>query len=187
MVRKNTSRAKGTLLVAFLLLATVLGVLVARKYQTAQLKVEKALEEKPAATAVVSLYFQAADGSSLVKEGREVELGDSVEENVETVVDELISGPVGSLEATLPGKTRVLGVRLKDGVAEIDFGRELAEEIPSGSSAETTAVYSVVDTVVANFPKVKSVQFLIEGGVPETLKGHVDLRHPISPEFGNAK
>ncbi|MBJ6726461.1 GerMN domain-containing protein [Geomesophilobacter sediminis] len=187
MVRRKIKKAKGMLGFAFVLLALVLGALVARKYETAQRKVEQAPPVQPAGTRVVSLYFQAADASGLVREGREIEIGDSVEETMEAVLDELISGPVGGLAPTLPPQTRVLGVQLKGDVAEINFGHELQDELPAGSSAETTVVTSVADTVAANFPTVKEVQFLVEGAVPETLKGHVDLRHPIKPDFANTK
>ena len=44
------------------------------------------------------------------------------------------------------------------------------------------AVYSVVDTVAANFPQVKGVQFLIEGA-PLSELGHLDLSGPLAPDY----
>jgi len=189
-VRKRPRNAKGIMLLAFVLFAVVVGALVVRKYQTATRKVEPppqaapAAPAAPAATSVVTLFFASADGDRLVREGREIDIEDSVEDSVESVVDELIRGPLGSLGPTLPSNAKVLGVRLKGELAEIDFGPELLEGLPAGSSAEMVAAYSIVDTVATNFPQVKGVQFLVEGAVPQTLKGHLDLRRPLVPDFG---
>jgi spore germination protein GerM len=188
-VKKRPNHSKGILIVAFVVFAVVVGALVLRKYETATRKVEqppvKAAPAPPQpGAAVVTLFFASADGEGLVREGREVELDEAVEDSVETLVDELISGPVGSHAATaLPSNARVLGVRVNGSVAQIDFGSELKEGIPSGSSAETAAVYSVVDTITTNFPQIKAVQFLIEGAPVQELHGHVDLREPVAPDY----
>jgi len=185
-LKKRANRAKGILLLAFLVFAVVVGALVFRKYDTASRVVDPAVKSEPAvtpaATAVMTLFFAAQDGSGLVREGREVELGERVEESIAGVVAELASGPVGSHSPTLPQNTRVLGVRLQGEVAVVDFGAEFKEGIPSGSSAEMAAVYSVVDTVAANFPQVKGVQFLIEGA-PLSELGHLDLSGPLAPDY----
>jgi len=181
--KKKTSNAKGILLLAFVVFAVVVGALVFRKYETATRKVEAPPQAAPAATMVVTLFFAAPEGDRLVREGREVDIEESVEEGIESVVDELIRGPLGSRAPTLPPNAKVLGVHLKGDLAELDFGPELLQGIPEGSSAEMVAVYSIVDTVVTNFPQIKSVQFLVAGAVPQTLNGHLDLRAPLAPDF----
>jgi len=182
-VKKRTSKAKGILLISFLLFAVVLGALVVRKYDTATRTVEPPPKAAPAGSAVVTLFFAAPEGRGLAREGREVVIEEPIEEGIESVVQELISGPLGSLSPTLPANARVLGVRVTGEVAQIDFGRELQEGIPSGSSAEMAAVYSIVDTVTLNFPGIKAVQLLIEGAPVEALKGHLDLSTPLNPDF----
>jgi len=186
-VKKKTTRAKGILLIAFLLFAVVVGALVFRKYQTATRRVEPPPQAAPAGTVVVTLFFASEDGAGLVREGREVEIEESLEDRVESVVDELIRGPLGSNAPTLPPNAKVLGVRLKGDLAEIDFGPELLAGIPQGSSAEMVAVYSIVDTVTVNFPQIKQVRFLVAGAIPETLEGHLDLRTPLPPDFALEK
>ena len=186
-MKKNTSNAKGILLVAFLLFAVVVGALVFKKYQTATRKVEPPPQAAPAGTVVVTLFFASEDGAGLVREGREMEIEESVEDRIESLVDELISGPLGNHAPTLPPNAKVLGVRLKGSLAEIDFGPELQAGIPPGSSAEMVAVYSIIDTVTVNFPQIKEVQFLVSGAAPETLEGHLDLRTPLSPDFNLEK
>lgn len=184
-MRKKPSRAKGILVLAFVVFAFVVGALVVKKYQTAHRKVEQPQQSEPApaATRVVNLFFASADGDRLVREGREVEIEEDTEADIESVVDELVRGPLGELGPTLPPSTRILGVQLKGDVALVDFGPELQQGLPEGSSAEMVAAYSIVDTVTANFPQVKKVQILVNGVAPETLKGHLDLRSPLAPDL----
>ena len=182
-LRKKRSNAKGIVLLAFVVFAVVVGALVFRKYETATRKVQAPPQAAPAGTVVVTLFFASAEGDKLMREGREVDIEENVEESVESVVDELIRGPLGSLAPTLPSNARVLAVHLKGEVAQLDFGPELLEGIPEGSSAELVAAYSIVDTVAVNFPQIKAVQFLVGGVVPETLKGHLDMRMPLVPDF----
>jgi spore germination protein GerM len=157
--------------------------LIFRKYDTATRIVAPHPKAVPMGTFVSTLFFASTDGQGLVREGREVEIPEGVEEGVESVLAELISGPLGSLAPTVPANTRVLRVHVNGVVAKIDFGHELPDGVPSGSSAEMTAVYSIVDTVTTNFPQIKSVQFLIEGAAVENLKGHLDLSTPLPPDY----
>ena len=46
-----------------------------------------------------------------------------------------------------------------------------------------TAVYSIVNTVAVNFPRIKRVRLLLGGKEVATLKGHLDLREPLVPDF----
>lgn len=186
-MKKPTRNTKGILLFAFLLFAVVLGALVFRKYETATRKVEPAPAAAPAGNVVATLFFASADGQGLVREGREVEVEENVEDGIESVVEELIRGPLGSLAPTVPNNVRVLGVQVKGGVAQIDFGHEFTEGIPQGSSAEMAAVYSIVDTVNTNFPAIKAVQFLVEGKAVSDLNGHLDLSTPLPADYSLEK
>ncbi|HJV36874.1 GerMN domain-containing protein [Geomonas sp.] len=182
-MKKRRTQAKYLLLASFLLFAVVLGALIFRKYHTASGPLEPSPTTAQQGTTVVTLFFGSPDGKGLVREGREVEIEEGLEESIETVMDELVSGPIGSSAPTIPANTRVLGVKVIGNVAHIDFGSELKEGTPPGSAAETAAVYSIVDTVTTNFPQIKSVQILIEGAPAETLQGHLDLKEPLPPDF----
>ncbi|GFO70004.1 sporulation protein [Geomonas limicola] len=173
------------MILAFVVFACVVGALVVKKYQTAHRKAEQPQQTAPApaATRVVNLFFASPDGDRLVREGREVEIEEETEADIESVVDELVRGPLGELGPTLPPNTRILGVQLKGDQAFIDFGPELQQGLPEGSSAELVAAYSLVDTVTANFPQVKKVQILVNGVAVETLKGHLDIRYPLVPDY----
>ena len=51
-----------------------------------------------------------------------------------------------------------------------------------GIASETLAIYSVVDSLAANLPEVKRVQFLVQGQEVDTLDGHADLTSPYAPD-----
>lgn len=186
-MKKRTNNAKGILLIAFFLFAVVLGALIFRKYSTALHRVEPPPRAAQVGTFVGTLFFAAPGGEGLVREGRELETSEGIEDGIELLVDELISGPVGDLGPTLPANARVLGVRVNGTLAQIDFGHELPEGLPAGSSAEMAAVYSVVDTVCTNYAQIKMVQILVEGAAVENLKGHLDLKNPLAPDYSLEK
>jgi hypothetical protein len=41
----------------------------------------------------------------------------------------------------------------------------------------------LADTLAVNFPHLRQVLIKVEGASVTTLKGHVDLRQPIIPDF----
>jgi hypothetical protein len=81
-LKKRARNNKGILLLAFLVFAVVLGALVFRKYETATHKVEPAPAAAPVGTVVATLFFASADGQGLVREGREVEVEETVKGDV---------------------------------------------------------------------------------------------------------
>jgi hypothetical protein len=74
-------------------------------------------------------------------------------------------------------------VRVGGDEAVVDLEESFVEGLPEGSSAETTAAYSLVDSIALNFPHIKKVRILIDGKPAETLKGHLDLSQPLAPDF----
>jgi len=136
----------------------------------------------------ISLFFASPDGSGLVRETAEIDsCGSDLADCIQDAVKKLAGGPLGELAPTLPSTTVINDVQVRDDTAYLDFGNELADGLPGGSSAEMTAVYSIVDTISFNFPQIKKVKFLLDGHEVETLKGHIDLRSPIIPDFSLEK
>jgi germination protein M len=132
----------------------------------------------------VKLFFQAADRSGLVIEERAVALAPDLSRQVRTVVEELARGSRIGLQPTLPAATRVLDVFVSArGVAYVDLSKEVAQEHPGGSEAELITVYSVVNSLTANFPAVKRVQILVDDRPTPTLAGHVDLTRPLTADL----
>jgi spore germination protein GerM len=138
-------------------------------------------------TFLVTLFFASPDGTGLVREGREIGPCEDPAKCVGSVVGELINGPLGDLAPTLPAATSIHDVQVNGDLAQIDLGEEMIKGLPAGSNAEMTAVYSIVDTIAVNFPSIKQVKLLVGGKPVETLKGHLDLREPLTPDFSLEK
>ena len=132
----------------------------------------------------VKLFFQAADRPGLAIEERPVTFSTDLAGQVRAVVDELIRGPKNGLQPTLAPQTRVLEVFVSArGVAYVDLSKEARAVASGGSEAELVTVYSVVNSLTANFPALKRVQILVEDRPAATLAGHVDLTRPLPPDM----
>ncbi|HVR69287.1 MAG TPA: GerMN domain-containing protein [Vicinamibacteria bacterium] len=132
----------------------------------------------------VKLFFQAADRRGLAIEERAVAFSSDLARQLHSVVEELVEGSRGGLGAILAPETRVLHVFVSArGVAYVDLSREATAGLPGGSEAELLTVYSVVNSLAANFPAIQRVQILIEDRPVATLGGHVDLTRPLRPDM----
>jgi hypothetical protein len=171
------------LLVVFAFFALVVGLLVFQKYQRSRLTVPSPPSVVPASTRLVTLFFATPEGTGLAREGREIDACVDVAECVAATVGELLNGPLGDLEMVLPPATVIRGAKVEGDTATIDLSHDLLSGLPSGSSAEMVAVYAIVNTVAINFPQVSKVRLVVEGAPVETLKGHLDLRSPLEPDF----
>ena len=130
---------------------------------------------------IVLLYFSDREDEYLVGEKREILKRDKVDEEAKEAIIELIKGPKGKFVPTLPLRTKLLTLRVNDkGVAEVNFNKALSKDHPGGSSAEMMSVYSIVNSLILNFPQIKKVKILIEGKTGETIAGHLSLDQPIS-------
>lgn len=133
----------------------------------------------------VTLYFGDKEAMYLVPEGREVVKDHKPIEQV--IVEELIKGPRNpALSRTIPPEARLLSIRVENGVAYVDFSREIQTKHWGGSSGEAMTIYSVVNSL-AQVPGIKQVQFLVEGKKQESLVGHIDITGPISPDWNMVK
>lgn len=132
----------------------------------------------------VKLFFQAADRPGLAVEERPVAFSADLAGQVRAVVEELVRGPQKGLQPTLPSNTRVLEVFVNTrGTAYVDLSKEAQAIVPGGSESELITVYSIVNSLTANFPALKRVQILVEDKPAATLAGHVDLTRPLPPDM----
>jgi len=129
---------------------------------------------------MVTLYFSEEKEEYLAGEKREILDKGSPQEEAKEIIQELIKGPKGKLIRTLPLRTKLLALRIDGkGVAEVNFDEALSRDHPGGSSAEMMTVYSIVNSLVLNFPQIKGVQILIEGEKGRSITGHLALDRPI--------
>jgi spore germination protein GerM len=139
---------------------------------------------EPAPMKTVTLLFLSGGDDLLHRESRDIDAGPSEAAEAERVLAEIIKGSEKDMVSPLPPETRVRQVFVtKDGVAYVDFGREIMEKYSYGSSSELAAIYAVVDALAFNFKSIKRVAILVEGAERETLGGHVDLTRPFVPDF----
>lgn len=132
----------------------------------------------------VVLYFASTDGSSLVAESRDLKACEDDDECVLETVRELIAGPNDTtLIPVLPPQAAVNSVAVDGSLIKVDFSQELISAHPGGTQSELLTVYGLADTLSVNFPHIRQVEILVAGVPVETLKGHIDLRRPIVPDF----
>ncbi|HEV8630063.1 MAG TPA: GerMN domain-containing protein [Thermoanaerobaculia bacterium] len=131
--------------------------------------------------ATVSLLFPGDDGF-LHAEPRELVLPLEPDGRVEAVVGALLAGPkTDGLVAPLPAGVTVADAFVDgQGVAYLDLGAKDQPDPPaSGSDLELLRVYSLVNTVLANEPRVRGVVLLWNGTQRPTFAGHVDTGAPL--------
>jgi spore germination protein GerM len=139
--------------------------------------------ENKVAVRTVTLYYESPL-MLLAPERRDIALPQNPAGAMGEVVRELFKGSVNAgVPRLFPADTVVRGAYLlPDGTAFVDLGGPtLTQGWGTGSHEELMAVYSLVQTVTANFPDAKRVRMLINGEPAETLAGHVSLGRALTP------
>ena len=180
---KTHSRKKITvsILVPFLVFILFFSIMIWQKYRSSHEVLDVPPQQSGEGKRSATLFF-AAEGTRLAREAREIEPCGDDTVCLESVLDELLNGPVGEYEKTLPEGVAVTAVRIEGNLATVEFNRAFIDELLSGSSAEMLAVYSVVDTVAANFQQIQKVKINVDGNSGVILK-HLDLSDPLDPDY----
>jgi hypothetical protein len=161
-----------------LLLLVVFGACREKKPLTSNLNVENKVTVRS-----VDLYFESPD-MLLVPEHRDVALPENPAAAVPVVVRELLKGSANAaLPRLFPADAIVRAAYLlSDGTVLVDLGGPtLTDGWATGSHQELMAIYSLVQTLVANFAEAKRVRILLNGAPAETLGGHVSLARSLTP------
>lgn len=154
--------------------------------QTAEMPPSESVQEPEQSreTRKVTLFFLSEEDSLLHPELRQIVTGQSVVQEAEQVIAELIKGSDKGYLSALPVETKLRQLFItKEGIAYVDFSKEFMDKHPSGSSAELATVYSVVNSLTYNFKPIKKVFILVEGGEKETLGGHIKLNQAFVPLY----
>lgn len=191
--RKKSKKKKRTR--RFLVYALIVIIVFIAGIIFAPLLQEKAYQLKewfvkppPPEMKTVKLYFSEPKSEYLVYEERKIVASPEIIEEAKSILEELIKGPHdSSLSATLPPETEVRAAYIRDNYLYIDFSSSLRDKHPGGSTGELLTVYSIVNTLLDNFPSHSYVQILIEGMPEETLAGHIDIRKPLGKNFDMVK
>jgi hypothetical protein len=132
----------------------------------------------------IKLTFPARQQPGFVAVDREIYATASLVNQAKQVVLALLAGPLASEAAAAPcfgADASYLEVYLDGkGLAVVDLPASTVAGLPGGTSAEVATLFCLVRTLSANIPQVGRVQVLIDGQVPESLRGHVDLQDPLN-------
>lgn len=122
-------------------------------------------------------YFPNEEGTKLLPVEKKVKI--KAENKYKAVLDELLKGATDKKMITIiPKKTKLRSVKVKDGIATVDFSGDIVKYFVGGSTGEELMIASVVNTLT-EFSEIKSVKILVDGKEVETIAGHMDLTAPI--------
>lgn len=125
-------------------------------------------------TMQIALFFVKDNGQNfyLEREVHETETTDSV---AKRALELLINADIKDKDAIrpLPENTKVLGISINDGVATVDFSKDV-KDFNTGASLESTSLQAIANTLT-EFNTIDEVKILVEGEEVETLWGHVNL------------
>ena len=113
----------------------------------------------------------------LVAETRTVET--TQDGKYKAALESLLSGTKAKgMVNIIPKKAKLKSVKVKNGIATVDFSEDLVKNFAGGSTGEEMLAGSIVNTLT-EFPEVKSVQIIIEGKEVDSLAGHLDTSKPL--------
>jgi len=142
------------------------------------------LISEPMETRKITLFYLSDRDSLLHPEEREIVAGSSVAHQARQTIEELLKGSLNGSISPFPPETKLRELFLtREGVAYVDFSRELEERHLAGSEAEIATIFSIVNSLTYNFKSIKKVFILVDGDERETLRGHIDLSQPFLPQY----
>ena len=136
------------------------------------------------------LYFGDDQAMEVLPEKRRVEVPADPAQRESTpvlIVKELLKGPKDSLlRKTLPPEARLLSLEVANGIAYVNFSKEIQTKHWGGSAGESMSILSLVTSLTLRDPltsssAIKKAQILVEGKTIETLAGHFEVMEPIGP------
>lgn len=132
----------------------------------------------------VTLTLPGRKQAGFVGVEREIYATASPVNQAKQVLLALLAGPQAGEDAAAPcfgPKAAFLELYLDGkGLAVVDLPASTVAGLPGGTSAEVATLFCLVRTLNANVPQVGRVQVLIDGQVPESLRGHMDLQDPLT-------
>jgi spore germination protein GerM len=147
--------------------------------QAANSQKTKALDKTTEAKAYISIYFSEKQTGQLVAERREIPRWMILNKAEESIVNELLKGPINqNLIPTIPRGTKLISVTKNGNMVIVDFSKEFVDNHPGGSAGETITLYSIVNSLT-ELKDVEKVKFLIEGKERKEYKGHYEFNVPF--------
>ncbi|MFZ5646785.1 MAG: Gmad2 immunoglobulin-like domain-containing protein [Bacillota bacterium] len=138
-------------------------------------KIQK-MAETPKEMDIAVYYIKFSDSDAFLV--REIHRVPYTEDGPRAAVNELINGSPKTPGAAkvLPAGTKTLGIKINDGLATVNFSKEVLNA-NVGTAGESLGIQSIVNTLT-EFPNIKEVSFQVEGKTEGRVKdwwGHVGL------------
>lgn len=128
-----------------------------------------------------TLFYVSDDGTTLMPTSRNVLYGATPVEQARRLVEAQVAPPPEGLVSAIAPGTTVRAVFVTDAQdAYVDLGGDVVNGHSGGSLDEALAVYAIVNAVTVNLPEIRAVQILVEGREVDSLRGHLDLRAPLT-------
>ena len=143
---------------------------------------EESESKEPQEPWTITLFFPSEHDGLLHREERQILPESSIAHQAKRIISELLVGSHQGFLSPIPPETRLRELYItEEGVAYVDFSREIMDKHLSGSSAEISTVYSIVNSLTFNLKPIKKVFILVDGSEKKTLGGHIDLSNPFLP------
>ena len=124
-------------------------------------------------------YIDTGDeGKVLVKyEGISVFADEGTDDQYHDAIEMLYDIPeeLKNVDTVVTDRIGISDVYVEDGTAFVDIN---GQDLTGGSLEESLFISQIVETLVNSFEEIKSVQFLVDGEVSESLMGHFDATEP---------
>lgn len=155
--------------------------------KTPSLPSSPVLEEQstiPVETKTIALFFLSEKDHFLHPEERKIPADVSMVQQARQTIKELLKGSQNGYISPFPPETELREFFLtREGVAYVDFSKDILEKHLCGSSAEISMIFAAVNSLTYNFESIKRVFILIDGRERETMGGHIDLSRPFLPQY----
>lgn len=129
----------------------------------------------------IELFFGSANKSFLVGESREIERKPGLHQQIRQIIVELSKISNTNHLSEISPITKLQHIFIdKSGIGYLNF--EPIQKKIGSTWSETVFIYSMVNTIIKNFPQIKQIRFLWAGQEMRTLFGHLDMQSAFSFE-----
>jgi hypothetical protein len=133
---------------------------------------------------IVKVYFSDQQERFLKSEKRFVNKESDNALQAKEIVKALLDGSKNELVNTFPKSVTVRDVKISaDGIALVNFSKDLIKSYEGSSSSEIATIYSLTNSITQNIPSIKKVKILVEGKELSSIKGHISTRKAFSPDL----
>jgi hypothetical protein len=133
---------------------------------------------------IVKMYFSDQHERFLKSEKRFVVKENDPALQAKEIVKALLAGSKNDLVNTFPKGVTVKDVKIEDdGIASVNFSKNLIKSHEGSSASEMATVYSLTNSITQNIPAIKKVKILVEGKEVPSIKGHISTRKAFAPDL----